>query len=135
MATLLLVYDDAMILSSLARLVRAVFRDRAESGELEVVTAADGEEAVAAALEHDPDLVIMDVNMPTLDGVSAFFEITRRRGGSPPPTVFLTGYAAAGPVAQRIEEALAAGALGCLHKPVAVDDLADIIRSRFAPGW
>lgn len=134
MAKLLLVDDDAMILSSLTRLVGALFKDWIGSGELEIVTAADGEEAVAVAGEHDPDLIIMDVNMPKLDGVSAFFEIARSRGGAPTATVFLTGYAASGPVADRVEEALRAGALGCLHKPVAADQLAAIIRSAIGSG-
>jgi DNA-binding response OmpR family regulator len=64
---LVLVADDDEDIRSLVtfRLERAGYR---------VVTAADGEHALSLALEHSPDLAILDVMMPRLDG----YELTRR---------------------------------------------------------
>ena len=42
-----------------------------EAGLVVVGQAADGEEAISLATEHEPDLVVMDVKMPRLDGISA----------------------------------------------------------------
>ena len=44
-----------------------------------VYTAADGEQAVALVREHRPDLVVMDVKMPKLDGIAAAAEISAER--------------------------------------------------------
>ena len=60
------------------------------AGHEVVAEARDGEEAVALAAEHEPDLVIMDVRMPHLDGIEAARAITDRR---PVPIVMLTAYA------------------------------------------
>ena len=54
-----------------------------------VAEARDGEEAVALALELEPDLAIMDVKMPKLDGIEAARRIIAKR---PIPIVLLTAY-------------------------------------------
>jgi CheY-like chemotaxis protein len=43
-----------------------------------IATVADGREAVAAALQQDPDVVVLDVTMPVLDGFGAARELVRR---------------------------------------------------------
>ena len=64
MTRVLLVDDQA--------LVRAGFRLILERAGIDVVAeAADGEEAVRAATEHAPDVVLMDVRMPRMDGIEA----------------------------------------------------------------
>ncbi|MGI9117733.1 MAG: ANTAR domain-containing response regulator [Gaiellales bacterium] len=92
-----------------------------------VAEARDGEEAVALAAEHEPDLVIMDVRMPHLDGIEAARAITDRR---PVPIVMLTAYAEQDLVTRASE----AGAFAYLVKPFREVDLLpaiDTARARF----
>jgi two-component system response regulator MprA len=81
-----------------------------------VETAADGNEALAKAREHEPDLVILDIMMPGVDGV----EVARRlRRGSDVPIIMLT---AKGTVADKVT-GLESGADDYLVKPFAMDEL------------
>src|SRR4051812_35624321 len=83
--------------------------DRA--GDMEVVGAArDGEEAVAVALDSAPDLVLMDLEMPGVDGVAATRRLAREAPGV--RVVVLTSFADR----DRILDALEAGATGYLLK-------------------
>lgn len=87
-----------------------------------VATAADGEEALAGVAEHDPDVVLMDLRMPRLDGIEA----TRRlgeRGGGRPRVVALTTYADDASVLG----ALRAGAKGYLTKDAGADEIRDAV--------
>jgi len=81
-----------------------------------VAEARDGEEAVALALSHEPDLAIMDVKMPKLDGIDAARRILDRR---PIPIVMLTAYGHEELVARAVE----AGVFGYLVKPFREADL------------
>lgn len=97
------------------------------SGHEVVAEARDGREAVALAAEHEPDLIVMDVHMPHLDGIDAAREITAAR---PVPIVMLTAYAEGDLVARASE----AGAFGYLVKPFREVDLLpaiDTARARF----
>ena len=87
-----------------------------------VGTAADGEEAVALAARHDPDVVLMDLRMPNMDGLQATRAL--RRQGCSVPVIALT----ADPATLRRAEALEAGCDACLSKPFKVDDLIASIR-------
>ncbi|RLV55300.1 response regulator [Aeromicrobium phragmitis] len=100
----------------------------AEEGYDVVGQAADGEQAVALAMEHRPDLVVMDVKMPKLDGITAASQIARARIA---PVVMLTAFS------QRdlVERAREAGAMAYLVKPFSPSDLVPAIemaRSRFS---
>ena len=81
-----------------------------KAGHEVVAEARDGEEAVALAAEHDPDLIVMDVRMPHLDGIEAARQISNRR---PVPIVMLTAYAEEDLVTRASE----AGAFAYLVKP------------------
>jgi len=81
MKTVLLTEDN----KDMVELIKLVL---AESG-YELVTAADGEEAVRQALEIKPDLVLMDIRMPKMDGFTA--TRTLRSEGFDAPIVVLTG--------------------------------------------
>jgi AmiR/NasT family two-component response regulator len=90
--------------------------------------ARDGEEAVALAREHEPDLAIMDVKMPNLDGIEAARRILDER---PIPIVMLTAYGQDELVSRAIE----AGVFGYLVKPFREQDLLPAIqtaRARYA---
>jgi DNA-binding NarL/FixJ family response regulator len=115
-------------------LVRAGFRMilRAEAGIEVVGEAGDGEQAVARARETKPDVVLMDIRMPGVDGVEA----TRRITASPGPRVLvLTTF----DLDEYVYEALRAGASGFLLKDVPEEQLVAAIRvvaaggSLFAP--
>jgi len=102
-------------------LVRGGFRLILRSAGIEVVAeAADGAQAVAAVLKHRPDVVLMDIRMPGLDGIEA----TRRILAAGPPVadvriVILTTF----DLDQYVYAALAAGASGFLLKDVTPEHL------------
>jgi AmiR/NasT family two-component response regulator len=84
--------------------------------------ARDGEEAVALARECEPDLAIMDVKMPHLDGIEAARRILDER---PIPIVMLTAYGQDELVSRAIE----AGVFGYLVKPFREQDLLPAIQT------
>ena len=84
--------------------------------------ARDGEEAVALALELTPDLAIMDVKMPKLDGIDAARRILAER---PIPIVMLTAYGHEELVSRAVE----AGVFGYLVKPFRETDLLPAIQT------
>jgi AmiR/NasT family two-component response regulator len=89
--------------------------------------AHDGEQAVALARELEPDLAIMDVKMPKLDGIEAARKILDER---PIPIVMLTAYGQQELVSRAVE----AGVFGYLVKPFRESDLLPAIhtaRGRF----
>ena len=113
--------DEALIRLDLAEML-------AEEGYDVVGQAADGEAAVALVMELRPDLVVMDVKMPRLDGIAAAAQIAEARIA---PVVMLTAFS------QRdlVERARQSGAMAYLVKPFTSADLVPAIemaRSRFA---
>jgi AmiR/NasT family two-component response regulator len=96
----------------------------AEAGLDVVAEAADGEEAVKLALELEPDVVVMDIKMPKLDGISAAEKITEKRI----PVVLLTAFSQADLVSRAAE----AGALAYITKPFKPADLVPAIQIALA---
>lgn len=93
-----------------------------------IAEAADGEKAVALAEELRPDLVVMDVKMPLMDGISAAEILTKRKIA---PVVLLTAFSQR----ELVERASEAGALAYVVKPFTPNDLIpaiDIALGRFA---
>jgi len=82
-----------------------------------VGTAADGDEAVALAAEHDPDVVLMDLRMPRVDGIEAIRRLSAR--GERPRAIALTTYADDASVLG----ALRAGARGYLTKDAGAEQI------------
>ena len=118
---MLIAEDEALIRLDLAEML-------AEQGYDVVAQAADGEQAVALAVEHRPDLVIMDVKMPKLDGIAAASRIAAARIA---PVVMLTAFSQR----ELVDRAREAGAMAYLVKPFSQSDLMPAIemaRSRFA---
>ncbi len=91
-----------------------------EAGLVVVGQAADGEEAIALATEHEPDLVVMDVKMPRLDGISAAQKIAELKI----PVVLLTAFSDSELVARAAE----AGAMAYVTKPFKPTDLLPAIQ-------
>ena len=104
-------------------IIRLDLRDLLERAGHEVVgEAQDGEQAVALARELDPDLAIMDVKMPRLDGIEAARRIMDER---PLPIVLLTAY----DQQEIISRAVEAGVFGYLVKPFREQDLVPAIET------
>ncbi len=98
-------------------IIRLDLRDLLERSGFEVCgEARDGEEAVTLARETEPDLVLLDVNMPKLDGIDAARRILEER---PVPIVIVTAYGEAEIVSRAVE----AGVFGYLVKPFRESDL------------
>jgi DNA-binding NarL/FixJ family response regulator len=90
--------------------------------DIELVgTAADGEEALALAAEHDPDVVLMDLRMPRVDGIEAIRRLAER--GERPAAIALTTYADDASVLG----ALRAGARGYLTKDAGAEEIREAV--------
>jgi two-component system, response regulator PdtaR len=104
-------------------IIRLDLRDLLERSGFEVCAEArDGEEAVALARSEQPDVAIMDVKMPKLDGIEAARRILDER---PIPIVMLTAYGQEELVSRAVE----AGVFGYLVKPFREQDLLPAIRA------
>ena len=98
-------------------IIRLDLRDLLERAGFEVCAEAkDGEEAVALARSEQPDLAVLDVKMPKLDGIEAARRILEDR---PIPIVMLTAYGQEELVSRAVE----AGVFGYLVKPFREQDL------------
>ena len=107
-------------------LVRAGFRMILDAEpDIEVVgEAADGLEAVdARARRYTPDVVLMDIRMPNLDGIEATRRLARRRAGAP-RVLMLTTF----DLDEYVYEALRAGASGFLLKDAPPEQLVEAVR-------
>jgi DNA-binding NarL/FixJ family response regulator len=117
MITLLIADDQAMVRQGFGALLSA------QPDLLVVGDAADGADAVARARTLDPDVVLMDVRMPVMDGLEA----TRRLlvdGRDRPKVLILTTF----DLDDYVYEALRAGASGFLLKDAPADDLVHAVR-------
>ncbi|MGH3358278.1 MAG: response regulator, partial [Nocardioidaceae bacterium] len=115
MIRLLLADDEEMLRGALAALL-------ALEEDIEVVAeAASSTEAVRLALQHRPDIAVLDLEMPPTDGLRAAEEI---RATQPVPIVIVTRHARPGV----LRRALAAGVSGFVPKSTPAERLAEIVR-------
>ena len=120
MTTGVLVVDDqALLRTAFASLIDA-------EDDLEVVgEAANGRQAVELAMSLTPDVVVMDVRMPVMDGIEATRQITSDQGPGGPRVLILTTF----DLDEYVFEALRAGASGFALKSRPLDELLNAIRT------
>ncbi len=98
---------------------RAILRDLLQSVGYELIEAVNGEEALTMAVKHKPDLILMDIQLPVVDG----YEATRRIKAEPAlqgiPVIAVTSYALSGDE----EKAREAGCDDYVTKPFSPRDL------------
>lgn len=103
---------------------RQILRDLLTTAGYEVLEATDGEMGLAMAAQHKPDLVLMDIQLPQIDG----YEATRRIKADPAlkhiPVVAVTSYALSGDE----EKTRAAGCDGYIAKPFSPRQLLGKVR-------
>ncbi|HET6651031.1 MAG TPA: response regulator transcription factor [Nocardioides sp.] len=117
MIRVVLVDDHAVVRTGLAQLVAA-------AGDMEVVgSASDGSEALAVVRDTEPDVVLMDLQMPGVDGVAATKAL--RAAGVSSEVLVLTSYSDS----DRIVAALDAGAVGYLLKDADPEDVLAGVRA------
>ena len=109
--------------------IREMIRMMLEAGGHEVVTAADGREAVRYATGAGLDLILMDLNMPVLDGYEATRLIVSHPHSRHVPVVAFSAQCAG----ERGQLALEAGCVECVEKPLDFPKLGLIV-SRYGPG-
>ena len=117
MIRVLLVDDHRLVRSGLTSLLGT-------AGDIEVVgEAADGAQAVTVVLELEPDVVLMDLSMPVMDGVSATRKILIDR-----PTTKIVMLSSFSDRA-RVRDAIAAGAIGYVLKDCTTEELLAAVRA------
>jgi DNA-binding NarL/FixJ family response regulator len=117
MIRVLLVDDEQLVRSGLRMILQS-------SGDIEVVgEAANGTEAVERVRLHRPDVVLMDIRMPTMDGLAATREVTALP--DPPRIIVLTTFE----LDEYVHTALANGAVGFLLKDTPPRDLLQAVRT------
>jgi DNA-binding NarL/FixJ family response regulator len=120
MISVVIADDHPLVRRALAQLLEA-------ADEIAVLaTASDGGEAVAAALEHSPDVVLMDLEMPGQNGIEATQALTS--AGSEAKVVILTTFSDR----KRILAALDAGAVGYLLKDAEHEEIIRGVRAAAA---
>ena len=108
---ILVAEDEALIRMDLIEMLQ-------EAGYTVCAEATNGEEAIALATEHKPDLCILDVKMPVLDGISAAEKII-----SIAPVLMLTAFSQR----ELVERARDAGVMAYVVKPFSIGDLVPAI--------
>jgi two-component system, cell cycle response regulator DivK len=109
---------------------RKILRDLLTSADFEVIEAADGEAGLAAAAAHRPDLILMDIQLPGIDG----YEATRRLKADAAlcaiPVIAVTSYALSGDA----EKARGVGCDAYISKPYSPRELLEKVRRHLSSG-
>lgn len=107
---------------------RQILRDLLGNAGYELTEAENGEEAIAAAAERRPNLILMDIQLPVMDGYEATRLIRTNPALRSVPIIAVTSYALAGDEGK----ALAAGCDGYVSKPYSPRDLLAKVRAYLA---
>ena len=104
---------------------RRILRDLLTNAGFQVIEANDGERGVAAAAEHRPDLILMDIQLPVVDGYEATRRIKSDSNLRTIPIIAVTSYALSGDEAK----ARSAGCDGYIAKPFSPRQILAMARS------
>ena len=104
---------------------RRILRDLLTNAGFQVLEATDGERGVAAAAEHRPDLILMDIQLPVVDGYEATRRIKSDSNLRSIPIIAVTSYALSGDEAK----ARSAGCDGYIAKPFSPRQILAMARS------
>jgi diguanylate cyclase (GGDEF)-like protein len=99
--------------------IRLLCTSALERDGFEVIQAADGREAVDSALAQTPDVVLLDLTMPNLDGWGAVEELAQNESTRDVPVVMMTGSSSQ----ENLDRAVGVGAIDFVAKPFAPEDL------------
>ena len=113
--TILLVDDESHIRKYVSLLLRQI-------GQPKIVEAANGEEALAAYTEHKPDLVLLDISMPHMDGLTT---LKRLMELDPEAVVIMLSSLTN---RQSVEDALASGAVNYLRKDTPKEEITQALK-------
>jgi DNA-binding response OmpR family regulator len=113
--------DDPDLLEMVAFLLRR--------SDYRVVTAEDGAQALELALDRRPNLAVLDVKMPKLDGVEVLRKIRENASTSSIPAILVS----AGVEQEKIDAGLAAGANEYVKKPFSPRELMAVVEDLLAP--
>lgn len=113
---ILIVEDD--------RITRALFRTFLQSEGYATIETANGIDGIKAAENEAPNLILMDIQMPEMDGMQALERLKSNPATDNIPVLALTGYAAEGDR----ERLMAKGFDGYLSKPLDLDELLEKVR-------
>lgn len=122
MIKVLLADDHKIVREGLRRIIE-------ESGEMEVVAeAADGNEAIAQTLETRPDVAVVDISMPGMDGLEVVAQLKTQAPGM--PVLILTMH----DEEQYVVRAVETGAMGYVTKQSAPEQLVDAVKKLYNGG-
>jgi len=95
MKKILIVEDDTILLSTLA--------DNLTQAGFEVIRALDGEEGLAFALEKKPDLILLDILLPKMDGITLLKKLRQDAWGKSVSVIILTNLSSPKDIAEAVE--------------------------------
>lgn len=122
----LLVDDETAIVS--------VYKTKLENSGYAVITASNGAEGIAAAIEHHPDLILMDFKMPVMDGVEAQRKIRENPATKDIKVAFITAFSSPFNPEVDLRFAKESGAIDIIKKGIGLDELAEKVRSYLSDG-
>ncbi len=115
-AKILIVEDEEMNI--------LLLEDALEDEGYETITARNGEEGIKAALTESPDLILMDIMMPVMNGIEATEKLKANTNTSHIPVLMLTALSDS----QSKKDAVKAGAIDFITKPINIDDLLSTVK-------
>lgn len=118
----ILYVEDDLHVRTTAKLVLEVI------GKFQVRDCGSGREALLAAMDFHPDLIVLDVMMPELDGMATLAMLRRMPHLADTPALFVTGLTSAADIVRYME----AGAIGVIPKPLVPLRLTDQLQSLWA---